>query len=160
MKQMAFLFIMSCLLIMAPSAVAWESAVHAKGVQDICKAFGFSEAAAICVGDGAWYDGNDIRLERREGEKGVSAFRNQDRAFNTGVLADGMPVKTYGTFSISPNDTRYLNSRKYLNKAIALLKEEKRGEALYALGVGVRALQNIFANRDVVKRRGDGAVHG
>ena len=150
MKQMAFLFIMSCLLIMAPSAVAWESAVHAKGVQDICKAFGFSEAAAICVGDGAWYDGNDIRLERREGEKGVSAFRNQDRAFNTGVLAEGMPVKTYGAFSISPNDTRYLNSRKYLNKAIALMKEEKRGEALYALGVGVRALQNIFANRDVV----------
>ena len=149
MKHIAFLFIMLCLL-MTPSAMAWESAVHAKGVQDICKAFGFSEAAAIRVGDGAWYDGNDIRLERKEGEKGVTAFRNQDRVFNTGVLAEGTPVKTYGKFSISPNDTRYLNSRKYLNKAISLMKEENLGEALYNLGVGVRALQNIFANRDVV----------
>ena len=149
MKHIAFLFIMLCLL-MTPSAMAWESAVHAKGVQDICKAFGFSEAAAIRVGDGAWYDGNDIRLDRKEGEKGVSAFRNQDRVFNTGVLAEGTPVKTYGKFSISPNDTRYLNSRKYLNKAISLMKEENPGEALYDLGVGVRALQNIFANRDVV----------
>jgi len=149
MKHIAFLFIMLCLL-MTPSAMAWESAVHAKGVQDICKAFGFSEAAALRVGDGAWYDGNDIRLDRKEGEKGVSAFRNQDRVFNTGVLAEGTPVKTYGKFSISPNDTRYLSSRKYLNKAISLMKEENLGEALYNLGVGVRALQNIFANRDVV----------
>ncbi|MCR5381397.1 MAG: hypothetical protein K6G44_10485 [Lentisphaeria bacterium] len=149
MKHIAFLFIMLGILV-TPSAMAWESAVHAKGVQDICKAFGFSEAAAIRVGDGAWYDGNDIRLDRKEGEKGVSAFRNQDSVFNTGVLAEGTPVKTYGKFSISPNDTRYLSSRKYLNKAISLMKEENPGEALYNLGVGVRALQNIFANRDVV----------
>ena len=149
MKRIAFLFIMLWLLAMS-SAMAWEAAVHAKGVQDICKAFGFSEADATRVGDGAWFDGNDIRIERNEGGKDISFIRNQDRAFNTGVLAEGMPVKTYGKFAISPNDTRYLNSRKYLNKAIRLMKENKRGEALYALGVGLRALQNIFANRDVV----------
>ena len=149
MKRIAFLFIMLCLL-MTPSAMAWESAVHAKGVQDICKAFGFNDEQATLVGDGAWNDGNDLRFQRNEGEKDITIYRNQDRAFNTGVLAEGTPVKTYGKFSISPNDTRYLNSRKYLNKAIGLMKEEKRTEALYALGVGVRALQNIFANRDIV----------
>ena len=148
MKHITFLFIMLWLLAM-PSAMAWEAAVHAKGVQDICKAFGFSEADATRVGDGAWFDGNDIRIERNEGGKDISFIRNQDRAFNTGVLAEGMPVKTYDKYAISPNDTRYLNSRKYLNKAIRLMKEDKRGEALYALGVGIRALQNIFANRDV-----------
>ena len=148
MKRIAFLFIMLCILAM-PSAKAWEAAVHAKGVQDVCKAFGFSDADATLVGDGAWNDGNDIRLQRNEGEKDISIFRNQDRAFNTGVLADGTPIKTYGKFAISPNDTRYLNSRKYLNKAISLMKDGKRAEALYALGVGLRALQNIFANRDV-----------
>ena len=152
MKHMAFLFIMLCLL-MTPSAMAWESAVHAKGVQDICKAFGFSEAAAIRVGDGAWYDGNDIRLDRKEGEKGVSAFRNQDRVFNTGVLAEGTPVKTYGKFSISPNDTRYLSSRKYLNKAISLMKEENPGEALYDLGVGVRAFRTTGSVRVLPYKR-------
>ena len=74
MKRMAFLFIMLCILAM-PSAKAWEAAVHAKGVQDICKAFGFSEADATRVGDGAWFDGNDIRIERNEGGKDISLYK-------------------------------------------------------------------------------------
>ena len=148
MKRMTFLFIILCILA-TPLAMAWESAVHAKAMQDVCRAVGFGEADATRVGDGGWFDGNDIRIDRQEGKKGVSFIRNQDCAFNTGVLAEGTPVKTYGKFSISANDTRYLNARKYLLKAEMLVKEGNRAEALYALGVGVRALQNIFANRDV-----------
>ena len=149
MKRLASLLIVLSLMI-CPLAMGWESAVHAKGVQDICKALGFNEKQATRVGDGAWHDGNDIRIERKKGEKKVDFYRNQDRAFNTGVLAEGTPVKTYGKIAVSPNDTRYLNSKKYLNKAIRLAKEGKTQEAFYALGTGVRALQNIFANRDVV----------
>ncbi|MBO4528189.1 MAG: hypothetical protein J5743_11205, partial [Victivallales bacterium] len=70
MKRIAFLFIMLCILAM-PSAKAWEAAVHAKGVQDICKAFGFNDEQATLVGDGAWNDGNDLRFQRNEGEKDI-----------------------------------------------------------------------------------------
>ena len=150
MKRFAFLLIALSLLI-CPLAMGWEAAVHAKGVQDICKALGFNEEQATCVCGGAWLDGNDVRFERKKGEKKVEFYRNQDRAFNTGVWGEGMPVKTYGTFAVSPNDTRYLNSKKYLNRAIRLAKEGKTQEAFYALGVGVRALQNIFANREAAK---------
>ena len=150
MKRFAFLLIALSLLI-CPLAMGWEAAVHAKGVQDICKALGFNEEQATCVCGGAWLDGNDVRFERKKDEKKVEFYRNQDRAFNTGVWGEGMPVKTYGTFAVSPNDTRYLNSKKYLNRAIRLAKEGKTQEAFYALGVGVRALQNIFANREAAK---------
>ena len=147
MKRLVSLLIVFSLLA-CQTTMAWESFVHAKGVQDICKAFGFSDEQAIRVGDGAWSDGSDITIERKAGEKNVQMYRNQDRVFNTGVLAEGTPVKTYGKFSVSPNDTRYLNAKKYLNKAIRLAKEDKMDEACYALGVGIRSLQNIFANRE------------
>lgn len=150
MKRTASMVVFLLLLLCVP-AMGWEPAVHAKGVQDVCKAMGFTEDQAAIVGDGAWVDGNDIRVERKAGQKSIQLYRNQDRAFNTGVLGDGIPVKTYGKIAISPNDTRYLNSRKYLNKAIGLAKEGKSDEAFYALGVGVRSLQNIFANRDAAK---------
>ena len=150
MRRFAFLLIALSLLV-CPLASGWESAVHGKGVQDICKALGFNEEQATYVSGGAWLDGNDVRFERKKDEKKVEFFRNQDRAFNTGVWGEGMPVKTYGKFAVSPNDTRYLNSKKYLNRAIRLAKEGKTQEAFYALGVGVRALQNIFANRDAAK---------
>lgn len=143
-------WLMVFILLACRTMMAWESFVHAKGVQDICKAFGFNDAQATLVGDGAWLDGSDITIERKGGEKKVQMFRNQDRVFNTGVLAEGMPVKTYGKFPVSPNDTRYQNAQKYLNKAIRLAKEDKMDEACYALGVGIRSLQNIFANRDAV----------
>ncbi|MCR4573913.1 MAG: hypothetical protein K5787_09115 [Lentisphaeria bacterium] len=147
MKRLVSLLIVLCLLV-CPLAKAWESAVHAKSVQDICKALGFSEEQAICVGDGAWFDGSDVRVVRKEGQKDLQCYRNQDRVFNTGVWGEGTPVKTYGKFTVSPNDTRYLNARKYLNRAISLAKEGSKDEAFFALGIGVRALQNIFANRD------------
>ena len=152
MKRAAsvIVFLLLLLLLCIP-VMGWEPAVHAKGVQDVCKALGFTEDQAAIVGDGAWVDGNDIRVERKAGQKSIQLYRNQDRAFNTGVMGDGIPVKTYGKIAISPNDTRYLNSQKYLNKAIRLANEGKSDEAFYALGVGVRSLQNIFANRDVVK---------
>ena len=147
MKRIASIAV-SLLLFIQASVMGWESAIHAKGVQDICKVLGFNEEQATRVGDGAWFDGNDVRIERKKGEKKVDFYRNQDRAFNTGVLAEGLSVKTYGIYSVSPNDTRYLNSKKYLNRAIRLAKEGKSQEAFYSLGIGVRALQNIFANRD------------
>ena len=147
MKRFVSLLMVFSLLI-CQTMMAWESFVHAKGVQDICKAFGFNDKQVTLVGDGAWLDGSDITIERKAGEKNVQMYRNQDRAFNTGVLAEGTPVKTYGKFSVSPNDTRYLNAKKYLNKAIRLVKEDKMDEACYALGVGIRSLQNIFANRE------------
>ena len=147
MKRLVSLLIVFSLLV-CQTTMAWESFVHAKGVQDICKALGFNDEQAIRVGDGAWSDGSDITIERKAGEKNVQMYRNQDRVFNTGVLAEGTPVKTYGKFSVSPNDTRYLNAKKYLNKAIRLAKEDKMDEACYALGVGIRSLQNIFANRE------------
>ena len=150
MRRLASLLFALCLLI-CPLAMGWESAVHAKGVQDICKALGVKEEQATYVCGGAWLDGNDVRFERKKGEKKVEFYRTQDRAFNTGVWGEGFPVKTYGKYSVSPNDTRYLNSKKYLNRAIRLAKEGKTQEAFYALGVGVRALQNIFANRDATK---------
>ena len=149
MKRLVSLLVVLGLLA-CPLAKAWESAVHAKGVQDICKALGFTEEQAIRVGDGAWFDGSDIRMVRKDGRKEAEFYRNQDRVFNTGVWEEGAPVKTYGKFTVSPNDTRYLNAQKYLNRAIRLVKEGKKDEAFFALGVGVRALQNIFANRDVV----------
>ncbi len=148
MKRFVSLLIVLSLLV-CQTTMAWESAVHAKGVQDICKAFGFSEEQAIRVGDGAWFDGSDIRIERKEGQKDVDFYMNLDRVFNTGVWAEGTPVKTYGKFAVSPNDTRYLYSKKYLNRAIRLMKDGNKDEAFYALGVGVRSLQNIFANREV-----------
>ena len=150
MKRAASMIVFLLLLLCIP-VMGWEPAVHAKGVQDVCKALGFTEDQAAIVGDGVWVDGNDIRIERKAGQKSIQLYRNQDRAFNTGVVGDGIPVKTYGKIAISPNDTRYLNSQKYLNKAIGLAKEGKSDEALYALGVGVRSLQNIFANREAVK---------
>ena len=149
MKRLFSLLVVFSLLT-SPLALGWESFVHAKGVQDICKALGFSEEQAIRVGDGAWFDGSDIRIERKEGQKDLKLYSNQDRVFNTGVWGEGTPVKTYSKFTVSPNDTRYLNSKKYLNKAIRLAKEGNKDEAFYALGVGVRALQNIFANRETV----------
>ena len=147
MKRLVSLLIVFSLLA-CQTTMAWESFVHAKGVQDICKAFGFSDQQVTLVGDGAWSEGSDITIERKADEKNVQMYRNQDRVFNTGVLAEGTPVKTYGKFSVSPNDTRYLNAKKYLNKAIRLAKEDKMDEACYALGVGIRSFQNIFANRE------------
>ena len=95
MKRFAFLLIALSLQI-CPLAMGWEAAVHAKGVQDICKALGFNEEQATRVCGGAWLDGNDVRFERKKDEKKVEFYRNQDRAFNTGVWGEGMPVKTYG----------------------------------------------------------------
>ena len=74
MKQMAFLFIMLCLLIMAPSAVAWESAVHAKGVQDICKAFGFT----IPDGCAPVYVSKAKPVTRRRGRPANPKVENQE----------------------------------------------------------------------------------
>ena len=105
MKRLASLLIVLSLMI-CPLAMGWESAVHAKGVQDICKALGFNEKQATRVGDGAWHDGNDIRIERKKGEKKVDFYRNQDRAFNTGVLAEGTPVTSRVAMAVATQRIR------------------------------------------------------
>ncbi|MBR4417304.1 MAG: hypothetical protein IKS67_11075, partial [Victivallales bacterium] len=68
MKRLVSLLIVFSLLA-CQTTMAWESFVHAKGVQDICKAFGFSDQQVTLVGDGAWSEGSDITIERKADEK-------------------------------------------------------------------------------------------
>lgn len=153
MKNLARSLLLSVGLFLAvSSAYAWEDALHTKITFDLLIAAGFSpDEQASVAAMAAHDDGNSARVKVDPQTNKITFAGDQSRAFNVMPPVPGeVPAKTYGPVAIAPSDSRYIAAQMHLRSAQDKAAKGQSNESLTDLGIALRAIQNIFANRHAV----------